>query len=88
MFFSLVKEINKLISKGMSNIYWKVTTYSKYVTRGWQKFKPHDFPDTRLVKFTGSIQSYIFLLLYVLRQKFTYRFFPEKNSQDNTLPAN
>ena len=25
MIFSLIAEINKLISKGMSNIYWKVT---------------------------------------------------------------
>ena len=40
-----------------------------------------------MIKLTGSIQFYIFLLLYVSRRKFTYRFLGEKNSRDDTFLA-
>ena len=42
MFFSSIKEINRLISKGMSNIYLKVIekklTFSKYLFTKFRKF--------------------------------------------------
>ena len=52
-------------------------TYGKYVTRDWQKFKPHDFPDTRVVIGTISIKclnqqvlfSSIFFCYYMFRDE-------------------
>ena len=35
MFFSLIKEINRLISKGMSNIYLKVAVEKKWRTQNF-----------------------------------------------------
>ena len=35
MFFSLIEGINGLITKGMSNIYWKVTTKNHWLSQNF-----------------------------------------------------
>ena len=54
MLFSSIKEINRLISKTMSNIYLKVTIEKEWRT---QNFDPLSLKSSSLGQFLGSSNS-------------------------------
>ena len=43
MFFSLIKEINRFISKGMSNIYLKITIEKNWRSQNFENFSQGQF---------------------------------------------
>ena len=55
MFFSSIKQINRLISKGMSNIYLRVTNEKKWCT---QKFYFLSSKSSSLGQYLGSSNSH------------------------------
>ena len=63
-------------------------TYSKYVTQGWQEFKPHDFPDTRVVIATISIKWLNFQVLFSSKIFCYYMFWDENLLTDFLLKKN
>ena len=96
MFFRLLKEITRLVSKGMSNIYLKVTIEKNWRFQNFDFLSLKDFPKGQFLRSSRSRKYWILKLLVetqkseVWEQKcvwFFYYFNFEKNFDISKLKS-